>query len=351
MSFTIKKKERGLTMEDNKLYPEQTEELTTAGEESANWKEEQAASPAATAAVQEEQTASSAVTGADQEEQAASPAATGADQEEQTESAAASSLSHETPVLDVRFGEQPDTAGMAEDHHNEAYQAEALQPQPVGNSAPYFNNGDQSSAPYFNNGDQNSAPCFNNHYQNTASYQDNNYPNEQPWQGGTYPNNGYQHQGYYDNGQSTGCQGYQNYQNSQTAGGQSMDGQNASCYNGALSGTGGQNYDGGYQQYNSGQPYQNTYQHTYQNAYQNPYQNNSQMELEEPVKISEWVLAMVLMMIPCVNIIMMFVWAFSSTEKKSKSNFFKAYLIFFGISMGVMLLVWVAIVFFAMLSY
>ena len=254
-------------------------------------------------------------------------------------------------MLDVRFGEQPDTAGMAEDHHNEAYQAEALQPQPVGNSAPYFNNGDQSSAPYFNNGDQNSAPCFNNHYQNTASYQDNNYPNEQPWQGGTYPNNGYQHQGYYDNGQSTGCQGYQNYQNSQTAGGQSMDGQNASCYNGALSGTGGQNYDGGYQQYNSGQPYQNTYQHMYQNAYQNPYQNNSQMELEEPVKISEWVLAMVLMMIPCVNIIMMFVWAFSSTEKKSKSNFFKAYLIFFGISMGVMLLVWVAIVFFAMLSY
>ena len=125
----------------------------------------------------------------------------------------------------------------------------------------------------------------------------------------------------------------------------------ASYYNGAFSGTGGQNYDGGYQQYNSGQPYQNTYQHMYQNAYQNPYQNNSQMELEEPVKISEWVLAMVLMLIPCVNIIMMFVWAFSSTEKKSKSNFFKAYLIFFGISMGVMLLVWVAIVFFAMLSY
>lgn len=327
-------------MEDNKLYPEQTEELTTAGEESANWTEEQAASPVVTGAVQEEQTASSAANGADQEEQAPSSAATGADQEEQTASPAASSLSHETPVLDVRFGEQPDTAGMAEDHHNEAHQAEALQPQPVGNSAPYFNNGDQSS-----------APSFNNHYQNTASYQDNNYPNEQPWQGGTYPNNGYQHHGYYDNGQSTGCQGYQNYQNSQTAGGQSMDGRNASCYNGALSGTGGQNYDGGYQQYNSGQPYQNTYQHTYQNAYQNPYQNNSQMELEEPVKISEWVLAMVLMMIPCVNIIMMFVWAFSSTEKKSKSNFFKAYLIFFGISMGVMLLVWVAIVFFAMLSY
>ena len=54
------------------------------------------------------------------------------------------------------------------------------------------------------------------------------------------------------------------------------------------------------------------------------------------------------MMIPCVNIIMMFVWAFSSTEKKSKSNFFKAYLIFFGIAMGVMLMIWVFIVFLAL---
>ena len=223
-------------MEDNNLYPEQKEELATAGEESADQKEEQDALSAASGAGQEES------------------------------------------VPDVRFGEQPD-------------------------------------------------------------------------RGGSCPDNGYPNRAYYDNGRSTDCQGYQNSQNSQAAGGQSMDGQNASYYNGAFSGTGGQNYDGGYQQYNSGQPYQNTYQHTYQNAYQNPYQNNSQMELEEPVKISEWVLAMVLMLIPCVNIIMMFVWAFSSTEKKSKSNFFKAYLIFFGISMGVMLLVWVAIVFFAMLSY
>lgn len=95
---------------------------------------------------------------------------------------------------------------------------------------------------------------------------------------------------------------------------------------------GRQDYAGGYQQY-GGMP---------------PYPDN-RPELEEPVKISEWVLAMVLMMIPCVNIIMMFVWAFSNTEKKSKSNFFKAYLIFFGISMGIMLLVWIAVVIFALM--
>ncbi|NBK94036.1 hypothetical protein D5278_19065 [bacterium 1XD21-13] len=43
-------------------------------------------------------------------------------------------------------------------------------------------------------------------------------------------------------------------------------------------------------------------------------------------------ISLLVMFIPCVNIVMMFVWAFSSKEKKSKSNFFKAYLIFFAIA-------------------
>ncbi len=147
-------------MEDNKLYPEQKEELTTAGEESANWKEEQAASSAATGvaqeeqaassaatgAAQEEQIASSAATGAAQEEQAPSSAATGADQEEQTASSAASGLSQETPVLDVRFGEQPDTAGMTEDHHNEAHQRRRCR-HSLRELCAYFNNGDQAVRP------------------------------------------------------------------------------------------------------------------------------------------------------------------------------------------------------------
>lgn len=124
-------------------------------------------------------------------------------------------------------------------------------------------------------------------------------------------------------------------------------------YNGYGNAAGQDSYQNNYQN-NWQNGYQNNYQDNWQNGYPNSYpngyQNNGQTELEEPVKISEWVLALVLMMIPCVNIIMMFVWAFSSTEKKSKSNFFKAYLIFFGISMGIMLLLWVAIVFIALLA-
>jgi len=44
--------------------------------------------------------------------------------------------------------------------------------------------------------------------------------------------------------------------------------------------------------------------------------------------LGEWLVTLLILMIPCANIIMAFVWAFSSNVKKSKSNYFKAYLIF-----------------------
>lgn len=70
--------------------------------------------------------------------------------------------------------------------------------------------------------------------------------------------------------------------------------------------------------------------------------------LEEPVSMKEWALTFLILMIPFVNIVMLFVWAFSSTEKKSKSNFFKVQLIFTGIILALYLLV-VAIIFAAVM--
>lgn len=81
------------------------------------------------------------------------------------------------------------------------------------------------------------------------------------------------------------------------------------------------------------------------NSYENSYSSPSGMDnynqnlnqapvnsnLEEPVSMKEWALSILILMVPCVNIVMMFVWAFSTTEKKSKSNFFKAYLMMLGI--------------------
>lgn len=138
--------------------------------------------------------------------------------------------------------------------------------------------------------------------------------------GGAYPNGGYQPNNVYQNNGYQQGNTYQNNNYQPNSGYQPNGAYRNSSY-------------GQYQQY---QPY----------GGQQPY-NDSGLELEEPVKISEWVLTFVIMAVPCVNLIMMFVWAFSSSEKKSKSNFFKAYLIFFGIMMVLMMLFSFAMVFMA----
>lgn len=77
-----------------------------------------------------------------------------------------------------------------------------------------------------------------------------------------------------------------------------------------------------YQQ-SASDPYQKSVQEQLQYQYREP-----EIDLEEPISMGEWLVTMLLMLIPCVNIVLMFVWAFSSKEKKSKSNYFKAALIF-----------------------
>lgn len=69
-------------------------------------------------------------------------------------------------------------------------------------------------------------------------------------------------------------------------------------------------------------------------------QGGYENELEEPVTMGEWVVSLLLIMfVPCVNIVLMFVWAFSKKEKKSKSNFFKAQLIIMGIVLGLYIII------------
>lgn len=88
---------------------------------------------------------------------------------------------------------------------------------------------------------------------------------------------------------------------------------------------------------------QGSYQQPYQNEPTYQQQGNYQPELEAPVTLGEWLIAMLIMCIPCVNIVMMFVWAFSKSEKKSKSNYFKAQLIFAGIMFALWLVLMVTI--------
>ena len=87
------------------------------------------------------------------------------------------------------------------------------------------------------------------------------------------------------------------------------------------------NYMGGSQPQNNyasgyGQPYANYNQPSYGGPGYAP------TEMEEPVGIGEWVgLLAIASFIPCIGFILILVWAFSGSEKKSKSNFCKAYLI------------------------
>ena len=47
----------------------------------------------------------------------------------------------------------------------------------------------------------------------------------------------------------------------------------------------------------------------------------------EPVSFGDWMLTMLLLVIPIVNIVMLFVWAFGSNTNPSKSNWAKASLL------------------------
>lgn len=107
-----------------------------------------------------------------------------------------------------------------------------------------------------------------------------------------------------------------------------------------------------YQQSSNTQQGQDSYYQ--QNAYQQPsyqqpqyqsyqtYQNSG--NLEEPMSVKEWLITDLLMLIPCVNLILVFVWAFSSSEKKSKSNYFKANLIFAGCILAFYLIIVIILV-------
>lgn len=123
--------------------------------------------------------------------------------------------------------------------------------------------------------------------------------------------------------------------------------------NGDYSNNSYQNQDGGYSNnsYQNGSYPNNGYQNnTYQNPNYGNYQPYQQVyptangDMEEPMSVGEWMITLLLMMIPCVNIIMLFVWAFSKTEKKSKSNFCKAELIFMGIILALYLVLIIVMV-------
>lgn len=64
--------------------------------------------------------------------------------------------------------------------------------------------------------------------------------------------------------------------------------------------------------------------------YNAPYQQGGP-ELESPMTLGEWLLTLILLAIPCINIIMVFVWGFGQGSSTTKKNFCRAYLILMAI--------------------
>lgn len=45
------------------------------------------------------------------------------------------------------------------------------------------------------------------------------------------------------------------------------------------------------------------------------------------MKVTDWIVTLLVLSIPCVGLVMLFVWGFSGTENQSRANFCKAALI------------------------
>ncbi len=62
-----------------------------------------------------------------------------------------------------------------------------------------------------------------------------------------------------------------------------------------------------------------------------------QGEVETVVSVKKWIITLLIMMVPLVNIICLLMWAFSDTENKNRSNWAKAQLLMFLFSIALMI--------------
>mgnify|MGYP000745778777 CR=1 FL=1 len=63
----------------------------------------------------------------------------------------------------------------------------------------------------------------------------------------------------------------------------------------------------------------------------------------KPVSTGDWIVTLIISMIPLVNIVMLLVWAFGSNTNPSKANWAKAYLVFIAILIGLYAVLFFAI--------
>lgn len=85
------------------------------------------------------------------------------------------------------------------------------------------------------------------------------------------------------------------------------------------------------------------YQDNHYDYSQQYHQSNSQSEHLDnaPMDLKDWILTLVVLLIPCVGIVMYFVWAFGNSGNINRRNFCRAQLIIFAVLMGIYLVFFV----------
>jgi hypothetical protein len=79
------------------------------------------------------------------------------------------------------------------------------------------------------------------------------------------------------------------------------------------------------------------------NATTTNYQSSYAPPVQAPITVGDWVVTLLIMFIPLVNLIMLFVWAFSGGTNLSKANWAKATLIWMLVGLVLGILFWGAI--------
>lgn len=85
------------------------------------------------------------------------------------------------------------------------------------------------------------------------------------------------------------------------------------------------------------------YQDNHYDYSQQYHQSNSQSEHLDnaPMDLKDWILTLVVLLIPCVGIVMYFVWAFGNSGNINRRNFCRAQLIIFAALLGIYLVLFV----------
>ncbi|MDR3925779.1 MAG: hypothetical protein Q3X47_05560 [Dorea sp.] len=70
-------------------------------------------------------------------------------------------------------------------------------------------------------------------------------------------------------------------------------------------------------------------------------QNRNEQSDNSPMDLKDWILTLIVLLIPCVGIVMYFVWAFESNGNINRRNFCRAQLIIFAVLLGIYLVLFI----------